>query len=57
MCLCFVLLCSSIVQPLKTTVKLGDYKYPHYLKELTKQRMEDSEYLSPTAKQKLASVK
>uniref|UniRef100_A0A4W6EJ02 RNA helicase n=1 Tax=Lates calcarifer TaxID=8187 RepID=A0A4W6EJ02_LATCA len=48
---------NSIVQPLKTTVKLGDYKYPHYLKELTKQRMEDSEYLSPTAKQKLASMK
>uniref|UniRef100_A0A4W6EEP5 RNA helicase n=1 Tax=Lates calcarifer TaxID=8187 RepID=A0A4W6EEP5_LATCA len=36
---------NSIVQPLKTTVKLGDYKYPHYLKELTKQRMEDSETL------------
>lgn len=48
---------SSVVQHLKTTVKLGDYKYPYYLKELAKQRMEDSEYLSPTARQKLASVK
>ncbi|XP_040888869.1 putative helicase mov-10-B.2 isoform X2 [Toxotes jaculatrix] len=48
---------NCVVQPLRTTVKLGDYKYPHYLKELAKHRMEDSEYLSPTARQKLASVK
>lgn len=48
---------SSIVQHLKMTVKLGDYTYPHYLKELAKQRMEDSEYLSPALRQKLASVK
>ncbi|XP_023143843.1 putative helicase mov-10-B.2 [Amphiprion ocellaris] len=48
---------SSVVHPLKMTVKLGDYKYPYYLKELAKRRMEDSEYLSPTARQKLASVK
>ncbi|XP_068568586.1 putative helicase mov-10-B.1 [Cebidichthys violaceus] len=43
--------------PPKTTVKLGDYKYPYYQKELAKQRMEDSKYLSPAARQKLASVK
>uniref|UniRef100_A0A667WMC0 RNA helicase n=1 Tax=Myripristis murdjan TaxID=586833 RepID=A0A667WMC0_9TELE len=39
---------SSVVQHLKMTVKLGDYKYPPYLKELAKQRLEDSNYLSPT---------
>ncbi|XP_033181897.1 putative helicase mov-10-B.2 isoform X2 [Anabas testudineus] len=48
---------SSVVQHLKTTLKLGDYKYPVYLKELAKQRMEDSEYLTQTARQKLTSVK
>ncbi|XP_071375982.1 putative helicase mov-10-B.1 isoform X2 [Centroberyx affinis] len=48
---------SSVVQHLKLTVKLGDYKYPVYLKELAKGRLEDSEYLSPIARQKLASVK
>ncbi|XP_078105163.1 putative helicase mov-10-B.1 [Sander vitreus] len=48
---------SSVAQPLKMKVKLGDYSYPKYLKELAKQRMEDSEYLSPAARQKLPSVK
>nr|CBN80761.1 Putative helicase mov-10-A [Dicentrarchus labrax] len=48
---------SSVVQPLKNAVKLGDYKYPDYLKELAKQRMEDSEYLSSAARQRLPSVK
>lgn len=48
---------SSIVQRLTMTVKLGDYKYPYYLKELARRRMEDSEYLSPIARQKLPSVK
>ncbi|XP_008278315.1 putative helicase mov-10-B.1 [Stegastes partitus] len=48
---------SSVIQSLRMTVKLGDYKYPYYLKELAKQQMEDSEYLSPTAREKLASVK
>lgn len=57
MCLCFGFLLSSVVQHLKTTLKLGDYKYPVYLKELAKQRMEDSEYLTQTARQKLTSVK
>ncbi|AWP02474.1 putative helicase mov-10-B.1 [Scophthalmus maximus] len=48
---------NRVVQTQKTIVKLGDYKYPRYLKELAKQRMEDSEYLSPTAREKLPSVK
>ncbi|XP_056219431.1 putative helicase mov-10-B.1 [Seriola aureovittata] len=48
---------NSAVHHLRTAVKLGDYKYPHYLKELAKQRMEDSGYLSPNAKQKLPSVR
>ncbi|XP_024282321.1 putative helicase mov-10-B.1 isoform X1 [Oncorhynchus tshawytscha] len=47
----------SVVQPLKMLVKLRDYKYPFYLKDLAKQRLEDSEYLSPTARQKLSSVR
>lgn len=47
---------SSFV-PLKMAVKLGDYKYHNDLKDLARRRMEDSEYLSPTAKQKLTSVK
>ncbi|XP_042367148.1 putative helicase mov-10-B.1 [Plectropomus leopardus] len=47
----------SVVQPLQIAVKLGDYKYPLYLKELAKRGMEDSGDLSAAAKQKLASVK
>ncbi|CAJ1050280.1 putative helicase mov-10-B.1 isoform X2 [Xyrichtys novacula] len=47
----------SFVHPLKMKVKLGDYKYPFYLKELAKQRMEDSEFLSPAARQKLSPVR
>ncbi|XP_013864094.1 putative helicase mov-10-B.1 [Austrofundulus limnaeus] len=38
-------------------VKLGDYKCPQYLTELTKHRMEDVQCLSTAAKQNLASVK
>lgn len=45
------------LQHVKLPVKLGDNKYPYYLKELAKHRMEASEHLSPTATQKLASVK
>nr|XP_046239070.1 putative helicase mov-10-B.1 isoform X2 [Scatophagus argus] len=48
---------SSVVQHLKMAVKLAEFKYPHYLKELAKQRMEDSENLSPAARQSLPSVK
>ncbi|XP_032370048.1 putative helicase mov-10-B.1 [Etheostoma spectabile] len=47
----------TVAQPLKMKVKLGDYSYPKYLKELAKQRMEDSQYLSSAARPKLASVK
>ncbi|KAM4583240.1 putative helicase mov-10-B.1 isoform 3-T3 [Fundulus diaphanus] len=47
----------SSVQQMLTTVKLGDYKYPSFLKELADQRMQDSEYLSPAARQQLAPVK
>lgn len=38
-------------------VKLPEYKYQTYLKELAKQGMEDSEYLSPALRQRLPSVK
>lgn len=55
--LLFFFLCSSVVQHLRPAVRLGDYRYPQYLKELAKQRLEDSEYLSPNARQKLPSVK
>ncbi|KAI3369856.1 hypothetical protein L3Q82_024666, partial [Scortum barcoo] len=48
---------SSIVQHLKITVRLAEYKYPDFLKKLAKQRMEDSEDFSPADRQKLASVK
>lgn len=56
-CLRFGFLCSTVVQHLKTTVTLGGYKYPDNLKGLAKQRMEDSENLSQTTRQKLAAVK
>ncbi|KAM6980838.1 putative helicase mov-10-B.1 [Aplochiton taeniatus] len=48
---------SSVVQNLQTIVKLGDYKYPLYLKELARQRLEDSASLSPAARQKLEAVR
>ncbi|XP_029287551.1 putative helicase mov-10-B.2 isoform X2 [Cottoperca gobio] len=46
----------SSAQPL-TAGRLVNYNYSHYLKDLAKQRMEDSEYLSPAARQQLESVK
>ncbi|XP_030634044.1 putative helicase mov-10-B.1 [Chanos chanos] len=48
---------SSYSHPLKVVVKLKDYKYPVYLKELVKYRLEDSEQLSPAARQNLPSVR
>ncbi|XP_041638997.1 putative helicase mov-10-B.1 isoform X2 [Cheilinus undulatus] len=48
---------SSVSQNRRMTVKLGDYNYPNYLKELAKQRMEDTQYLSENAREKLSSVK
>lgn len=47
---------NSIVQHLRI-VTLGSYKCPFYLKELAKQRIEDSEYLSPIAREKLVAVR
>uniref|UniRef100_A0A8C7CZM4 RNA helicase n=1 Tax=Oncorhynchus kisutch TaxID=8019 RepID=A0A8C7CZM4_ONCKI len=37
----------SKTKPLKMLVKLRDYKYPFYLKDLAKQRLEDSELIAP----------
>lgn len=48
---------SSVVQHLQSIVKLGQYKYPPYLKELARQRLEDSGSLSPAARQKLQTVR
>ncbi|KAJ8399528.1 hypothetical protein AAFF_G00409390 [Aldrovandia affinis] len=48
---------SSVVQQLKPLVKLNEYKYPFYLKELAKERLEESEFLSPASRQQLPSVK
>ncbi|XP_064161244.1 putative helicase mov-10-B.1 isoform X1 [Anguilla rostrata] len=47
----------SVVQQLKPVVKLKESKYPLHLKEIAKQRLEDTEYLSPAARQQLPSVK
>ncbi|XP_041837310.1 putative helicase mov-10-B.1 isoform X2 [Melanotaenia boesemani] len=47
----------SAGQRMPVAVKLKEYSYPQYLKELAKQGMEDSEHLSPAARQKLSSVK
>ncbi|XP_029007903.1 putative helicase mov-10-B.1 isoform X2 [Betta splendens] len=41
----------------KTKVKLGHYNYPNTLKVLAVRKMEDSENLSKSARQKLVSVK
>ncbi|XP_061074539.1 putative helicase mov-10-B.1 isoform X2 [Conger conger] len=48
---------SSITPMLKTVVRLREHDYPFYLKEIGKQRVEDTEFLSPTAKQQLSSVR
>ncbi|XP_015251753.1 PREDICTED: putative helicase mov-10-B.1 [Cyprinodon variegatus] len=48
---------SSTVQQMETIVKLGDHKYSNFLKELARTQMEDSNYLSPTARQQLAPLK
>ncbi|CAB1461141.1 unnamed protein product [Pleuronectes platessa] len=41
----------------ETPVKLGDFKYPQYLKRLAKQNLKDSENLSPADRSKLETVK
>ncbi|XP_043977046.1 putative helicase mov-10-B.1 isoform X1 [Gambusia affinis] len=45
------------LQPMTTTGKLGDYKCPSYLKDLAYQKMDDSNDLSPAARQQLQQVK
>lgn len=53
----FFLLCRNIVHPLKMVVKLAQYNYGPYLKELAKCSLEDSEQLSSAARQSLLSVR
>ncbi|KAJ8360337.1 hypothetical protein SKAU_G00168620 [Synaphobranchus kaupii] len=48
---------STVVQELKPVVKLKEHKYPFYLKEIAKQQLEDTEFLSPAARQQLPSVR
>ncbi|XP_076124950.1 putative helicase mov-10-B.1 [Alosa pseudoharengus] len=48
---------SFVTHSLKSVVKLKEYQYPKYLKDLAKQRLEDSEYLSPAARQQLPVVR
>ncbi|XP_028854584.1 putative helicase mov-10-B.1 isoform X2 [Denticeps clupeoides] len=48
---------SSVSHKSKILVKLKDYKYPQCLKDLVRQRLEDSEHLSPSAKQRLPAVR
>lgn len=43
--------------PQKTVVKLGHYQYGKHLKELANYSLEDSEHLSPGARQQLSSVR
>ncbi|KAM9758598.1 putative helicase mov-10-B.1 [Menidia menidia] len=47
----------STVQDMTTVVKLGEYKYPNYLKELAKHGLENHDDLSPMARKKLEEVK
>lgn len=37
-------------------VKLGEYRYGPYLKELAKQNLEDTKHLSSAARKKLLSI-
>uniref|UniRef100_A0A8C6KW45 RNA helicase n=1 Tax=Nothobranchius furzeri TaxID=105023 RepID=A0A8C6KW45_NOTFU len=46
---------SSAVQQMQTVIKLGNYKCPHHIKELAKQRV-DPKDLSPSAKQNFAPL-
>lgn len=48
---------NCVVQRLTTIVKLDNYKYPSYLKEIAKRWIEDPKDLSPSAREKLAAVK
>uniref|UniRef100_A0A3B4BM13 RNA helicase n=1 Tax=Periophthalmus magnuspinnatus TaxID=409849 RepID=A0A3B4BM13_9GOBI len=46
----------TVTHPGTITVKLGDYKYPLYIKDLALRRLEDSEYFSAAMRQKLEAV-
>ncbi|CAM4628135.1 unnamed protein product [Leuciscus chuanchicus] len=48
---------SFIKHSLEIMVKLKTYKYPSYLKELAKHKLEDSERLSPSVRQQLPRVR
>ncbi|XP_016312825.1 putative helicase mov-10-B.1 isoform X1 [Sinocyclocheilus anshuiensis] len=48
---------SFITHTLTIMVKLNQYKYPAYLKELAKHKLEDSERLSPPVRQQLPRVR
>lgn len=52
----FLMLC-RLTQPQEIIVKLADYRYSNYLKELAKQSLEDSEHLSSATKQQLPLVR
>ncbi|XP_048054939.1 putative helicase mov-10-B.2 [Megalobrama amblycephala] len=48
---------SSIRHGLEIVVKLKQYNYPVYLKELAKHKLEDSKHLSPSVRQQLPRVR
>ncbi|XP_051996519.1 putative helicase mov-10-B.1 [Xyrauchen texanus] len=48
---------SSVKHALKLMVKLKEYTYPAYLKELARHKLEDSESLSPSVRQQLPRVR
>lgn len=49
------MLCRTVHRQ-KVLVKLAEYRYGQYLKQLAKQSLEDSEHLSSAARQKLLSM-
>lgn len=53
----FFSLCRNVDHPLKMVVKLGEYKYGPYLKELAKRSLEDSDQLPSASRQSLPSVR
>lgn len=48
---------SSITHDLKNMMKMNQYRYPAYLKELAKYKLEDSEHLPASLKQHLPRVR
>lgn len=53
----FFALCSNVTHALKQAVKLKDYRYSSYLKNLVQHWDTDIEKLSPTARQQLLTVR